>query len=206
MPRGPTSVVVVDVGRSAAFVCDQITRARGCHCSSVSLPTATCVRAQTMRSRMKRVQAAHGPSVMLVTACTTCASALESAAFRIPNAVLPVCALLGAYHTPVLLSTSVTARIRIHERLTGVRMRYVALDHWVDAIERDAALPANFRSDLERRRALLCSADCVVLACSHFCMHADRLRSELARLGFQGQLVDSVDVFVHSVRLPRTVF
>lgn len=86
----------------------------------------------------------------------------------------------------------------MHERLHGQYIQYISMDDLLNDIEAGRELTKALQK-LSKYKSALRSSDCVVLGCSHFCMHARRLSRELATLGFAGDVVNSVDVFVKSL-------
>ena len=65
----------------------------------------------------------------LVTACVTCISLIKD--FSIPNAVTPVCRLIRKkkFSNILILSTYMTSRIRMHEKILQQYVRYVKMDY-----------------------------------------------------------------------------
>lgn len=189
-------VAIVDVGRATRHTCSRIASTLGWECVQIALRRTSCKSAAEMRRGFLRVRRSYDPRLQFATACVTCASVVPD----IPNSVEAVCRRLEPYERIVVLSTRITSRVRPHERVHGRYIRYVAMDDVVDGIERDGRFPrARILKHLSRIGDEVTQADCIVLGCSHFCIHTRSITNELRTVGFEGDVIDSVEVFVRSL-------
>lgn len=188
-----TPVCVVDVGRAAGYVCARLSQRLGVPCVAFSLPVRACTDKRAMRNDL--LQTLKDCDGRVVTACVTCASVVPS----LSDSILPVCRVLEPYRDIVLLSTSITANARVHEKRLKRPLRYIAMDGLLSSIEARRSICSDLRR-LRQHRDVFKDADCVVLACTHFCMHSKTLSRQLRRCGFRGRVIDVVTVLVDEER------
>lgn len=185
---------VFDVGRAAKYVCDRMYEHHGGHveCVIVKTPYGSCSNKHEMILNFERIR--HYENV--ITACVTCMSVLQD--WSIPNSVIPVCRKIKKYANIIILSTSVSARIRLHEQILGRYIRYIMMDDLLHCVEKRKQLrqPLNRLSTFKH---LFKQADCIVLGCSHFCMCEDSIKEKLKECGFSGNLINGVDELVKNI-------
>ncbi len=185
---------VLDVGRAAKYVCEKINEHhKNLKCVIIIIPYRSCSNKHEMISNISRFKNHEN----LVTACVTCISVVQD--FNIPNAVVPVCRSLKKYSNIIILSTAISARIRLHEQILGRYMRYIIMDDLLDCIEKRKQLKTPLNRLLNFKYVIR-QADCVVLGCSHFCIHEELIEIKLRQCGFQGSLINGVDEFVKHVK------
>lgn len=144
-----------------------------------------------MRAEIERLKDKH--SGIIVSPCITCLSVAS-----VPN-TLPLleahCRKLASFSCIVVLSTKLSSRVRLHERLLDRRVTYVTLDDVIVEIEESRSLNEVNLECLRRHGHRFEMAECVFLASSHWALIGVPLRSAICELGFGGVFVDSVEVF-----------
>ena len=186
-------VHVLDVGDAANYVCKKIyEKHSNINCLVIKIPYKSCSSKQEMVSNILKFRSYEN----LISACVTCISVIQD--YTIPNSVYPVCNILKPYSKVVILSTSLTAKIRLHEHILQRRIRYITMDDLLDCIEKKKSLQKSFER-LEKFENVLQDANCIVLGCSYFCMFQNVFQEKFVKCKFKGVVINSVDEFVNNL-------
>jgi glutamate racemase len=96
------------------------------------------------------------------------------------------------YQTILILSTSLTARIRWHARILKLNIKYMTFDLLPFDIDNNNL--NNIHKTLEKlsiHKHFLPICDCVVLGCTHFNVIKNNISECLKRNNFTGEMIDS---------------
>ena len=113
---------------------------------------------------------------------------------KIFEPIIPMCIYIKhqKYQNILILSTSLTARIRWHARILKSNVRYLTFDLLPSEIENNNI--NNIHNTLIRLSSVkhfLSICDCVVLGCTHFNVIKNTISKYLKQNNFTGKILDS---------------
>ena len=113
---------------------------------------------------------------------------------KIFEPIIPMCKYIQSknYQTILILSTSLTSRIRWHARILKLNVKYITFNLLPSDIDNDNF--NNINNTLKRlsyHKHFLSICDCVVLGCTHFNVIKNTISKYLQKYNFTGELLDS---------------
>lgn len=113
---------------------------------------------------------------------------------KIFEPIIPMCKYIQSkkYQTILILSTSLTSRIRWHARILKLNVKYITFNLLPSDIDNDNF--NNINNTLKRlssHKHFLSICDCVVLGCTHFNVIKNTISKYLQEYNFTGELLDS---------------
>lgn len=121
---------------------------------------------------------------------------------KIFEPIIPMCIYIKhkKYQNILILSTSLTARIRWHARILKSNVKYMTFNSLPYDIDNNNI--NNIHNTLERLSSVkdfLSICDCVVLGCTHFNVIKDTICKYLQKYNFSGQILDSNSILYRHV-------
>ena len=164
--------------------------------------TITGKKSDTRTSLLKRIN--DFPNIQyIVIACHTASSCILDILLknnhlinniRLFEPIIPTCLYIKKkkYQTILILSTSLTARIRWHARILKLNVKYMTFDLLPFDIDNNNL--NNIHKTLEKlsiHKHFLPICDCVVLGCTHFNVIKNNISECLKKNNFTGEIIDS---------------
>lgn len=122
---------------------------------------------------------------------------------KIFEPIIPMCKYIQKkkYQNILILSTSLTSRIRWHARILKKNVKYMTFDLLPSDIDNNNL--NNIDKNLERlsiHKKFLSICDCVVLGCTHFNVIKETICKYLQKYNFSGEILDSNSILYKHVK------